>query len=391
MNKILLPQNKNEVLKKTTQNLGIYQNAPGSYLSTVVEGLYDLNSKVTEEMNEVISDLYIETASSSTLENFGAKKGIPRLKNKTISVSSGDMNIFLKPIFYKENLGLTVKLFSKNQIIKADIFVITFLDDVIYNSNLDRVYISCTVALNPIYELPYDYIDSNTVFRLSIPKQHSALIEQITFEVEKDIYFSSYNETEIAYRDRLIKALRAQNISGESYIKSTLDSMPYIDQYYEAPKTYTTKLYLLNNLMYKNTDYDELIDEGTIALGTSLIDQVKTYGSNFELNPAERVTLIVDVEMGLSSNFLVHAYLKSFSEYIYNLHVLGKELLINKNILESFLKENSITDVQFNLKIYLYFNGISVLNDVEDSIIIKEHQYPTIFQVLYNGEDVNEL
>ena len=97
MNKVSLPENKNEVLRKTTQNLGIYQNNPGSYLSTVVEGLYDLNSKVTEEMNEAISDLYIETASVSTLENYGAKKGIPRLKNKNISVSAGDMNIFLKP------------------------------------------------------------------------------------------------------------------------------------------------------------------------------------------------------------------------------------------------------------------------------------------------------
>lgn len=391
MNKISIPENKNEVLRKTTQNLGIYQNNPGSYLSTVVEGLYDLNSKVTDEMNEAISDLYIETASVSTLENYGAKKGIPRLKNKNISVSAGDMNIFLKPIFYRKNEGLIVNLFAKNQIVKADIFIITFLEDVIYNSNLDRVYISCTITLNPIYELPYDYIDASTVFKLSIPKQHSALIEQITLEVEKDIYFSSYNETEDAYRERLIKALRAQNISGESYVKSALDSMPYIDQYYEAPKTYPTKLYLLNNLMYQNEDYDELIDEGTLALGTSLIDQVKTYGANFELYPAERVNMIIDIEMDIVSNLMVYAYLDLLPNYIYNLHVLGKKLTIDKNMIETFLRENSVTDAKFKLKISLYFNGISMLNDDEESLIIEEHQYPTVFQILYNGEDINDL
>lgn len=391
MNKIFLPQNKNEVLRQTTQNLGIYQNAPGSYLSTVVEGLYDLNSKVTDEMNEAISDLYIETASISTLENYGAKKNIPRLKNKNVAVNSGDMSIYLKPVFYRKNSDLIISLFSKNQVVKADIFVITFLEDVIYNSNLDRVYISCSVALNPIYELPYDYIDINTVFKLSIPKQHSTLIEQITFEVEKDIYFSSYNETEIAYRDRLIKALRATNLSGESYIKSTLDSMPYIDQYYEEENSYPTNLYLLNNLMYKDEDYDGLIDEGTLALGTSLIDQVKSYGANFELHPAERTTLIIDIKMDVVSNFMAYSYLDRLPNYIYNTHVLGKELTIDKNMIESFLRENSITDAQFKLKISLYFNGISIPNEQEDSLIIRKHQYPTVLKILYNGEDINEL
>lgn len=388
MNKIFLPDNKSQVLNKTSQNLGINQNSPGSYLTTVVDGLYELNASVTEEINETLSDLYVETAKESTLELFGAKKGIPRLKNKNITANAGDNLTYLRPVFYRPNTDLTFKIFTKNQIIKADIYLITFLEDVVYNSNFEKVYVSCAINLNPIYELTYEYVGANSIFKLEIPRQLNSLISELTFEVEKDIYFSSYNETVISYRDRIKKALRTQNISGESYILTALDGMPYVDQFYKKEETYPTSIFVLNNLMYKNKAYDELLDTGTLSLGNSLIDQVRSYGSNFKLFQAKRVTLSLDIEMDLASNFKSFSYFEKLPEYIYTKHVLGENLIIDKNLILNFLEENNIYEYNFKFKIYLYYNGISILNDIENFLVLKKEEFPTIISITYNGSDI---
>lgn len=387
MNLVTLPQNKDEVLNRTNQNLGITKASNGSYLQTVVEGLYELNSTVTDEINSTIAELYIETASDATLESYGAKKGIPRVKSKNTASTSGDMIIFLKPIFYKEIKDLTLTLFNKNQVIRSDIFLITILEDVVYNSNADRVYISCSIAINDLYELPFDYIEQGKELKLPIPAQHQDMIEVLILEVERNVYFSSYTETEVAYRKRLLQAMQDRNISGESYIDAVLNSIPYVNQFYKDKDSYPTKVYILNNLMYSSLEYEELLDRSTIALSTSLIDNVKTYGSNFEIEVAEKISisLNIDIELGVSN---AGAYLLDFVSYLASKHTLGQEFILDSNFIELFLRSNGEYNTNFNLEISLYFNGITIPNITKDSLKLEKHQYPFISQLNYNGVDI---
>ena len=390
MNLVTLPQNKNEILSKISQNLGISQPSNGSYLQTVVEGLYDLNSTVTEEINSALSELYIETASMSTLEAYGARKGIPKVKSKSVASTSGDMVVFIRPLFYREIKDLTITLFTKNQVLKSDIFVITVLEDVVYNSNADRTYISCDISINSLYELPFDYIEQGKQLKLSPPAQYQDMIEMLTLEVERNVYFSSYTETDIAYRKRLLQAMQDSNISGESYVDAILNSIPYVDQFYKNKDYYPTKVFLLNNLMYSSEEYEELLDESTLALGSSLIESVKTYGSNFELNVAEKisVSLKIDLESGVSN---AGAYLVDLVSYLKTKHTLGQEFVLDKDFINLFLRANGEYDVNFNLEVYLYFNGITIINETKDSLTLDKHQYPFISQLIYNGVDLYDL
>ena len=390
MNKVTLPQNKTEILNKTGQNLGIPKISNGSYLQTLLDGLTDFNATVTEEINSVIGELSLETASMATLEEYGARKGIPKMKNRNLATTSRDMVIFLRPIFYKEISDLTVTLFIKNQVIKSDIFLITILEDVVYNSNSDRVYISCSISINDLYEIPFNYLEQDKVLKLVPPVQYQDMIEQLTLEVERSVAFSSYTESETTYRQRLLQAMKDSNISGESYILSILNSIPYVDQYYIEKDSYPNKVFLLNNLMYVSEEYEELLDESTLVLGTSLIDDVKTYGSNFELEVAEKVSisLSINIELGESN---AGAYLLDFSNHLRNKHTLGRDFVLDKDFIDLFFRTNGEYSVNFNLEISLYFNGITIPNENAESLIISKSQYPFISQLLYNGVNIYEL
>lgn len=182
---------------------------------------------------------------------------------------------------------MILKLYSKNQVIQSDIFVVTFLEDVVYNSKIDRVYISCSITINEAYDLPYNTLEQSTTLSVGVPLNHSSLIESIDLNLESDIYFTSFNEQLSAYKGRLSSAIFNKNISGESYITSTLNSMPFVDKYWVDESTYPVVIYLLNNSMYGGEAGDIMLDSETVALGSSLINQVKSYGSNFELKKAK--------------------------------------------------------------------------------------------------------
>lgn len=390
MNKVSLPQNKKEILNRVGQNLGIDQISNGSYLHTLVDGLYDFNESVNEEINSVIGELSLETASLDTLERYGSRKGLPRMKSKNLSSTSGDMVVYLRPILYREIKDLVLTLYTKNQIIKADIFIITILEDVIYNSNSDRVYISCSISINDLFDLPFSSLEQGKVVRLSAPVQHQDMIDQLTLEVERNVSFSSYTESEEAYRARLIQGMESSNISGESYIKAILNSIPYVNQYYIDNSSYPTKIFLLNNMMYSSQEYEELLDDSTLILGESLINDVKTYGSNFDLQVAEKVSisLEIDIDLGLSN---AGAYLLDLTDYIKNKHSLGQDFVIDEDFINLFLRSNGEYETKFDLKISLYFNGITIPNENIKSLFINRYQYPYISQVIYNGVDLYDL
>lgn len=390
MNKVSLPQNKKEILNRVGQNLGIDQISNGSYLHTLVDGLYDFNESVNEEINSVIGELSLETASLDTLERYGSRKGLPRMKSKNLSSTSGDMVVYLRPILYREIKDLVLTLYTKNQIIKADIFIITILEDVIYNSNSDRVYISCSISINDLFDLPFSSLEQGKVVRLSAPVQHQDMIDQLTLEVERNVSFSSYTESEEAYRARLIQGMESSNISGESYIKAILNSIPYVNQYYIDNSSYPTKIFLLNNMMYSSQEYEELLDDSTLILGESLINDVKTYGSNFDLQVAEKVSisLEINIDLGLSN---AGAYLLDLTDYIKNKHSLGQDFVIDEDFINLFLRSNGEYETKFDLKISLYFNGITIPNENIKSLSINRYQYPYISQVIYNGVDLYDL
>lgn len=381
---LYITTDKNSVVGRVGSNLGIDQVSEGSYLETLVHGLHEMNEATVKDINRTIDRLSFETATETDLESYGSKKGLSRVKNKNIVVKASDTSVYLTPKLYRKNEDLILKLYSKNQVIQSDIFVVTFLEDVVYNSKIDRVYISCSITINEAYDLPYNTLEQSTTLSVGVPLNHSSLIESIDLNLESDIYFTSFNEQLSAYKGRLSSAIFNKNISGESYITSTLNSMPFVDKYWVDESTYPVVIYLLNNSMYGGEAGDIMLDSETVALGSSLINQVKSYGSNFELKKAKRVSLSLDITTPIAT--LVPAFLPSLKEYVKEKHILGKDFVFNKDLINDFFESNQLTDIKFEVVMSLYYNGITVVNTVKDSVYIKEDEFPTISQIILNGD-----
>lgn len=385
---ISLTSNKEAVLKKISQNLGIDSQTPGSYIRTLVDGLEEFNLKNVEEINAALNELYLEKASDSTVEKYASKKGISRLKSKNLLVTAEELAISVHPSLYRKTEGLSLTIYNKGEIILEDMYVITFLEDVIYDSDLDRVYVSCMLETNNLYNSLTTKIDSGTSITAKVPTTVSATIKDLTIKINKDLYFSSSTESSDLFRRRVLSAMRANNLSGESHILASINSIPGVDQHYIDKSSYPNKIYIMNNAVYDNFNSEYATRDISIPAGQALLSQVKAYGSNFDLTHAERVSFTLDITLDTTSAEPILKNLSYLKDLIVENHSLGKEYLIGKDIFEVFLKERDINK-PYTFSISLYFNGIRIPAPNPEAILIEKHQFPYIEEVTLNGEILN--
>lgn len=385
---ISLTSNKEAVLKKISQNLGIDSQTPGSYIRTLVDGLEEFNLKNVEEINAALNELYLEKALDSTVEKYASKKGISRLKSKNLLVTAEELAISVHPSLYRKTEGLSLTIYTKGEIILEDMYVITFLEDVIYDSDLDRVYVSCMLETNNLYNSLTTKIDSGTSITAKVPASVSATIKDLTIKTNKDLYFSSSTESSELFRRRVLSAMRASNLSGESHILASINSIPGVDQHYIDKSSYPNKIYILNNAVYDNFNSEYATKDISIPAGQALLNQVKSYGSNFDLTHAERVSFTLDITLDTTSAEPILKNLSYLKDLIVENHSLGKEYLIGKDIFEVFLKERDINK-PYTFSISLYFNGIRIPAPDPEAILIEKHQFPYIEEVTLNGEILN--
>lgn len=385
---ISLTSNKEAVLKKISQNLGIDSQTPGSYIRTLVDGLEEFNLKNVEELNAALNELYLEKASDSTVEKYASKKGISRLKSKNLLVTAEELAISVHPSLYRKTEGLSLTIYTKGEIILEDMYVITFLEDVIYDSDLDRVYVSCMLETNNLYNSLTTKIDSGTSITAKVPTTVSATIKDLTIKINKDLYFSSSTESSDLFRRRVLSAMRANNLSGESHILASINSIPGVDQHYIDKSSYPNKIYILNNAVYDNFNSEYATRDISIPAGQALLSQVKAYGSNFDLTHAERVSFTIDITLDTTSAEPILKNLNYLKDLVVENHSLGKEYLIGKDIFEVFLKERDINK-PYTFSISLYFNGIRIPAPNPEAILIEKHQFPYIEEVTLNGEILN--
>lgn len=385
---ISLTSNKEAVLKKISQNLGIDSQTPGSYIRTLVDGLEEFNLKNVEEINAALNELYLEKASDSTVEKYASKKGISRLKSKNLLVTAEELAISVHPSLYRKTEGLSLTIYTKGEIILEDMYVITFLEDVIYDSDLDRVYVSCMLETNNLYNSLTTKIDSGTSITAKVPTTVSATIKDLTIKINKDLYFSSSTESSDLFRRRVLSAMRANNLSGESHILASINSIPGVDQHYIDKSSYPNKIYIMNNAVYDNFNSEYATRDISIPAGQALLSQVKAYGSNFDLTHAERVSFTLDITLDTTSAEPILKNLSYLKDLIVENHSLGKEYLIGKDIFEVFLKERDINK-PYTFSISLYFNGIRIPAPNPEAILIEKHQFPYIEEVTLNGEILN--
>ena len=90
-----------EVLKEIAGNINVDDIKQGSYLNTLVRGLSKLNDKTLESIKIKLENIDIDTADEITLENFGAKKSIPRLKNQDVSLLAKNKGLSLSIEMFK--------------------------------------------------------------------------------------------------------------------------------------------------------------------------------------------------------------------------------------------------------------------------------------------------
>ena len=159
-----------------------------------MRGLSKLNDKTLESIKIKLENIDIDTADEITLENFGAKKSIPRLKNQDVSLLAKNKGLSLSIEMFKFIPDENYKLFSKGDVVYSDVFKITFLENVNYNTNLNQIYISCNISLDSAYYLNLKTLDTGTKIKLSPPQTLSNYIKNIVLTIETNLTFSNFDE-----------------------------------------------------------------------------------------------------------------------------------------------------------------------------------------------------
>lgn len=388
MNDIYLNFNQEKILKQVASNLGMTDLTDGSYLKNLIYSLSDFGHKAAEEANKSISNLYLESAEEYVLENYGNNKNLPRAKSRELVVHEEDMAISITPKFFTQLDRSSLNLFASGETITSDIFTITFLSNVKYKAGLDRVYVSCMININPDYRVSLTHLNQYQVLKLKVPKIHENTIESLELTLEKSLYFSNFTETLDAYRNRLILASRAENISNEDVVKATIKSVPFIDQFYINNDVYPHDVYVMNNDMYTKFDGDETIKNLGITAASSLVDRIRSYGSAFEFKKAEKVGISVDIR-GENLDENDRRIVSNIPIYFYDTHTLGSSLSYSDTELINFLQRSYGLEKKIEVTFYYYFNGIKVTTPDPKLVEIKKHQYPYIVNMTFNGDIID--
>ena len=384
MNKVELKVDKEKLREKVAKNLGMNSADMGSYIHTLVDGIADVNDKVIEEVNKAIANMYLDTADEDTLESYGLIKGVPRLKGRLAFSRSQGANVSLQPHFFIYTKDLDLKLFNKGDTVDVDIMRITFLEDVHYNSNLQKVYISCEISVGNTKAISTSFLKEGQSFSVPIPTNFKSLFSELTLNVETPMGFTDYEEDLDSYRTKLKALAASENISSYSTLDKIISSSKSVYKYFVDKSKYPVTIYYMSPLLYYNENTEPLVQQVEHYLRTHT-DIIRSYTSNFEFSLPEKVEFKMNIITSEDSK--LREVLQSFMATFVTKHTIGYDFVLDKEYLIEFFKVHYPEFKQFFEVEFYYTNGIDVV-ETEDKyrLVIKSNAYPKLHSISINGD-----
>lgn len=385
--KVELTLDKDKLRAKVAKNLNITDTSMGSYLHTLIDGISEVNELTLAEVNKHIANMYLETADADHLERYGANKGVPRLKSRLAFSKVTNSEISLEPHFFVYTKNLNLKLFAKGESIDVDIMRITFLEDVDFNSNAKKVYVSCQISVGSVAGISTSYLKEGKSFTLEVPNKYKTVFSSMTLNIESPMGFTDYEENLETYRAKLLALATSENITSKDTVERVISTSQGVYKYFVDNSVYPTKVYYLSPLMYYKLDYESLVEstENYLRLHT---DMVRGFTSNFEFSLPEAVWFKMNIIT--ADDAKLRKVLEDFINSFVTNHTLGYELVIDKTYLTEFLKAaypefNQMFEVEF-----YYTDGLlNAPTETRNSIVINPDSYPKLYGITING-DYNE-
>lgn len=374
------------VLKEIAANINVDDIKQGSYLNTLVRGLSNLNNKTLDSIKIKLENINIDTADEDTLEAYGAKKSVPRLKNQDVSLLAESKALSLSINMYKFIPDEEYKLFNKGDIVFSDVFKITFLESVKFNSNLNSTYVSCNISLDASYSLNLKTLDNGTKIRLSPPKTLSNYIKDIVLSIESNLTFSNFDEDIEVYRSRLKHYMYTENVANKNSIQMLMNRVPYVSQYYINESVTPHQVYILNQDMYKDPLVDEYLIQHSIPYAEGSVDRYRGYTASFEFQLAKRISYTIDIQT--RGSMYDSEVLSGLSEELHKNHLLGLDFTINKQDIEKVIENRGI-NVEIEYQIYFYFNGVKFPAPDTQNLDIMPWEFPSLQELMVDGVRVN--
>lgn len=382
--KIELKLDKAGIRSKVAKNLNLSDIGTGSYIHTLVDGLLDVNEKTLVEVNKVIKDMFLETASEEVLEAYGFVKGVPRLKSRLAFSRTSSAEVSLEPHFFIHTADLDLKLFSKGDKVDVDVIRITFLEDVHYNSNLKKIYVSCEISVNGIAPLSTSYLKEGKSFNLSIPINFKTLLSDLVLTVETPMGFTDYEEDLEVYRSKLLALASSENISSETTFDKVITSSQSIFKYFVDKSVYPMVIYYMNPLVYYREDLETVVSSAEHYLKVHT-DAIRGYTSNFTFSLPEKVEFQMNIIT--AENERLRTVLEGFLATFVTHHNIGYELVLDKEYLSDFLrKEYPEFNQPFDVEFY-YTDGFNFIPTEDKSrLLIRYNAYPKLQGITINGD-----
>lgn len=372
-----LEKNKINTLNRITENLNLDPIKKGSYLYTLVDGLYRVGEDVANELYTDILNTRIDTADEATLDVFGAYLGLPRLTNKYGSFSKWREDLKIEVEYHRESNGLPVTLYGKNETIETEEYSLTFYEDLIYDPTSIINYASCFIK--PLFSIHKNSsLEEGTHLSLEVPRHLKDDIKYINLVVLSPKYFNKAEESVLDYRKRLIGALENRNISGSTAIDKALRSIPGIYDYYIDRHSIPQKIYCLNYDMYSDPTEDIVIEQDTIPVVDRVLDQVKPYNTNFEVLSAIPINLHFVIET--NSPDVDRALVLDAINLLFIDHRVSEPFRLNKRYIDAILLLKGL-EIEYNLKVYYDYKGYRELAEDVDSVLIERGEFPRILSV----------
>lgn len=387
MTQIELTLDKHKLLEDTAKNLGITDLSTGSYLATLIDGMSDISKLVVDASNKSISNMYLDTADEETLERYGANKGVPRIKTRTAITKASLAHLSITPELFVPNKDLRVILFAKGDIIQAEILSITFLDDVVFHSAMDKVYVSCEIRPTASRTVANDFLSIDSKVALPVPKRLDTLVKSITLNVEASLTMSDYEEDLSIYRSKLKLLAQSENVSSDDTLSKVIRESYSVFKHYTDKNTYPYTVYYLSPLMYYNTPLSNYTDVAELYLKHNT-DNIRSYTSNFIFSLPEQVQFKMNIITPINNKLI--DIMNGFVTTFLSSHILGEALIINKEYVEQYLL-TAYPDFHQDIKVEFYYTNGSIDVPVEDinQLVIYKNQYPKLYEITYNEDYSN--
>lgn len=374
---INLDKNKTNAIKRIADNLNISPSKTGSYLNTLVDGLYRVGEEVTNEVYNDILNTRIDTADENTLDIFGNFLGMPRVRNKNVSFSKYREDLRIELGYHRESNGLTTLLYPKGEVIKLESYELILTEDLSYNPLSLSNFASCFVK--PLYSYENNAsLAEGYRLDIEVPKHLREDIKFISLIVTQPKYFNREEESVLNYRKRLLGALEGRNISGSTSIDKALKSVPGVYSYHIDRHSTPQRISVLNYKMYTDGSEDIRMESNVIPYIHRILDDVKPYNTNFEIEVAKGINIHYVIETNDSR--ITYEMVNEAINLLILDHKLGQQYYISKRHLEAVLSIYNI-QAEFNLKIYYDFRGYRELAPIPNIASVGENEFPRILSL----------